>query len=272
MKGAKRPIPLWPAVAVLLLAAGCSTTPTPPPAPHSAEGAPESAAEIYAQLGLEYMKRGTLDLALVKFRRSLQLNPKLPSAHLYIAQLYGQLGESEAADSHYREALSLDPSYSAAHNNYGVFLCREKRFPEAEEHLLKAVKDPLYRNRDEAYENLGLCALLIPDKAKAEGYFLQALNLNAALPKSLLAMAQLSFDAGQYAQSRGYLRRHLEVAKPSPASLGLAIQVERQMGDKNAEASYTLLLKRKFPDSEEARQLVSAERQSSSSGRHGEER
>ena len=52
--------------------------------------------------------------------------------------------------------------------------------------------------------------------------------------------------------ARAYLQRFLEVSKHTAASLWMGIRIERQLGDKDAIASYKLALRNNFPDSNEA--------------------
>ena len=68
-------------------------------------------------------------------------------------------------------------------------------------------------------------------------------------------MAQISFDQQKYAVSRKYFYQYLENARHTPASLWIGILLENQSGNKNRVASYVVLLKGKYPDSEEAELL-----------------
>jgi len=245
---------MWIVVLAALLLAGCNQVRTRDP-----EGVPTTAGEINASLGLSYMQQGKNDVAMAKLKRALEVEPDLPEAHHYIAVLYERLGQIELAEKHYQRALRLDGQNAGLQNNYGTFMCNQSRFADAEQHFLAALKDPLYKTPDQTYENLGLCALRSGDKPKADGYLRKALQLNPKLPKSLFQMAALEFEAERHLQVRAYLQRYLAVAAHSPETLWLGIRNERILGDKNAVASYALLLKRKFPDSEEARLLSESE-------------
>ena len=219
------------------------------------------AADNNVQLGIAYMNKGQLEVALGKLRRALEQDPDLPSAHNAIAILYTRLGEMDQADRHYREALELDDSDSSAHNNYGLFLCDRKRYREAESHFMAAVKNPLYRT-PLAFTNAGICVNRIPDRAGAERYFRRALELNPVYPAPLYQMARLSYEDRHYLQARGYLQRYQAVARHTAETLWLGVIVERQLGDKNAVSSYGLKLKANFPDSEETRKYREIERDS----------
>jgi len=213
------------------------------------------AADINVQLGLSYMQRGNYEIALEKLEKALQQNPNLPSAHNAIALLFQRLGESDKAEKHFKESVLRDPRYSEAQNNYGVFLCEQKHYEAAVQRFLEATKNPLYESKAQALENAGTCANRIPDQTLAEHYFLQALQLNPHLSKSLLQMAKLRFLNVEYEQALSYIQRYQQVANWVPSALYTAIQIGNKLNDQDAVSSYALLLRGKFPDSDEA-QLV----------------
>lgn len=208
------------------------------------------------ELGILYMREGKKAVALEMLQKSISQDPDLAEAHNAIAVLYENLGETDKADEHFRRAISLDPKDSQAHNNYGGFLCRNQRWADAEDHFLKAAANPLYETPEVAYTNAGICANTAKDTAKAEQYWRKALELNPRFPAALLYMARTSVNQKDYMRSRAYLQRMHEVVRPNAESLWLGIQTERALGDRNAEASYTMLLKNGFPDSPQAKQLA----------------
>lgn len=209
------------------------------------------AAEINMRLGLNYMQRGDYEFALEKLEKALQQDPNLPSAHNTIALLYQRLREEEKAEYHFKKAVDLAPEYSEAQNNYGAFLCQQQRYAEAEEKFLIAVENPLYQSAAQAYENAGLCAMQQDDVTKAEGYFRRALQIEPTLSKSLLRMAEISYEQQNYLQARGYVQRFHDAATWTARALLLGIKTESKLGDDDAVASYILILRSRFPDSDE---------------------
>lgn len=212
----------------------------------------EKAAKANAELGLRYMLQGKNDIALEKLQRALSYDDESAAAHHYMAELYRRLGEQDKADEHYREAIDSEPENPSIHNNYGVFLCETGRYDDAEDEFLEVVKNPVYTGRAATYENLGLCLRQGKENKRAENYFRKALDINPRLPKSLAAMAELSYEEDNMLSARAYLQRFSAVARHTPQTLWLGIRVERNLGDRDAVASYGMLLKNKFPESEEA--------------------
>lgn len=214
---------------------------------------PAKAAEINSQLGLRYMMQGNYERAMEKLEHALTFDEDYGPAHHYLGELYRRVGRPTDAEEHFRKALEQTPDEPSLLNNFGVFLCGEGKYREAEKSFLHVLENPVYQPRAQVYENLGLCMHREPDLKKAEAYLRRALALNPKLPKSLLGMAELSYQSDRHLSARGYLQRYLEVARHSPESLWLGIRVERILGDQNALASYSMLLKNSYPDSEQAR-------------------
>jgi type IV pilus assembly protein PilF len=240
-------------VAAVVLTA-CSS-----PEPKNAADGQNDPAKANANLGLAYMERGEYQVALTKLKKALEINPDLPQAHHYIAEVYQNLGNTGLAEQHFERAVSLDGSDPALQNNYAIFLCRQGRYKEALRHFKRAFDNDNYSAKDQAYENAGLCALRIPDNDKAEEYFRHALDVNARRPESLYQMAELEYNGGRYLQARAFLERLHEAANYSAQSLMLGIQVERKLGDQHTVDQYTQRLKKDFPQSKETKLLMESQ-------------
>ena len=216
----------------------------------------QKAAEINIQLGVRYIGQGEYKLADEKLRRALKQDPKSATANWVFALLQERLGENEVAEKHFRKAISLDPKDSKAHNNYGTFLCKQDRVPEAEKEFLRAVENPLYSEASSAYANAGNCLLKVSDKVKAEEYFRKSLERNAAERSALYQMGVISFEREEYEQASFYFQRYESVAKHNSQSLWFAYQTEVSLGNQVKADDYAYQLKRLFPASQEARLLA----------------
>lgn len=244
------------ALAALLALAGCATVP-------ENAGDEEKSARINTQLGIAYMRQNQLEQAHEKLTKALRQDPGLAEAHGAIAVLYERMRELDKAEEHHQRAVDLAPQESATLNNYGRFLCARQKYERADAYFKRAADNPLYRNPEVPLSNAAACALAAGHENKAEQYFLRALQANPRFAPALLKMADLRQSAGHSLSARGFYQRYLAVAPQTPESLWLGIQIERALGDRSAADSYALLLKGKFPDSDEARRLIQAE------ARHG---
>lgn len=211
-------------------------------------------------LGLNYMRQGNYELALEKLQRAVQQSPELPEAHSAIALVYGRLGEALDADRHYRRALQLSPADPDIQNNYGVFLCGQKRYDEAEQFFLRAAESPRYRTPEAAWTNAGVCVRNVPAPEKAERYLRMALASNSRFPDALWQMADLSFERGHLMQARAFLERRLEAAAATPDALWLGVRMEQSLGHAEVAQSYAARLKSEFPTSVQTRYLLELEK------------
>jgi type IV pilus assembly protein PilF len=166
-----------------------------------------------------------------------------------------RLKNDAKAEKYFSHAVSEDPHNSDARNSYGAFLCERGRLDEADEQFRAAIKNPLYKTPEQASLNAGICRLKKPDKNAAAAYFRIVLRYNPRQPQALLELARFSFETGETLSARGFMQRYFEVAADTPESLLLGFRIERVLGAKDAQASYALRLRGKFPESAEAKQL-----------------
>ncbi len=240
-----------------LLLAACISTTTGRVSPTPSDS---DAAQANAALGLNYMQQGNYELALEKLQRAISQDPGMAEAHTTIALLYSRLGDPGKSDQHYRKALQLSPGDPLIQNNYGVFLCGQNRFEEAENFFLRAAGNARYRTPEAALTNAGVCARKIPAAEKAEGYFRQAISRNSQFPEALWQMADLSFERGHLLQARAFLERHMDAASATPEALWLGVRMEQSLGHDDVARSYASRLKSEFPASVQTRYLLEMER------------
>jgi type IV pilus assembly protein PilF len=238
-------------VTMLAVLSGCAS---------EAERREEAAAltrrvEIHTQLGATYLTRNQLDVAKQELERALELDSDFSQAHNIMALLQIRLRDDDKAEYHFRRAIGEMSDNSDARNNYAVFLCERARYDEADEQFRAALRNPMYRNPEQANLNAGICRLKKADKRAAIDYFRAALKENPRLAPALLHMARLSLEAGGALSARGFMQRFFEVSKDSPEALLLAFRIERALGAKDAQASYAVRLRGKYPESAEAKQL-----------------
>lgn len=215
----------------------------------------EEIATANLNLGVAYMQQGHYQLALEKLNRARIAKPDFAPTYNALGLLYQRLGETAEAEKYFKHAIHLNPADSSALNNYGLFLCQNARYEEAEQSFLQSAHNPLYQTPEIALANAGTCALNNGQPEVAENYFKQALSKNPDISPALIQLAELSCDRYNYQEARDYLHRYLKLKRHTPRSLWVGIRIERELGDKNALASYELLLRNKFSGSKEAQLL-----------------
>ena len=242
---------------VLLLLQGCSAIESI----KASEEKDHRIAKTHVDLGIGYLKQGKFDEALVKLKKAVDAEPSYAPGHSAIAIVYERLEKYELADEHYREAINLSPENGGLYNNYGVFLCGQKKFKKAEEFFLKAIATPRYPTPELAYENAGVCERKSPDSdiKKVEEYLQKALQRNPNLPLALLNMAFVRFDQENFLSARGFLQRYESVSRHTAESLWLGVLVERKLKNKDAVQDYAKQLQTDFPKSEQFKLLLNSQ-------------
>ncbi|MFP5404525.1 MAG: type IV pilus biogenesis/stability protein PilW [Gammaproteobacteria bacterium] len=212
-------------------------------------------ARVFTELAVAYYARGSYKISLEELRKAISADNRFGPAYNVYGLIYMELAEDKLAEENFRRAIELDRSDSEARNNYGWFLCTRGRHDEGLEQFTQALRNPLYASPEQAMANAGLCAELKGDLALAEANLQRALKLQPDNPGTLIKLAGMRFRQGQLAEAQRLLGRHAELAPPTAESLWLGVRVERRLGDREQEAAYGLQLRKRFPDSPEARRL-----------------
>ncbi len=233
-------------LSVILILASCTTT--------RVQNL-EQASKLNAQLGLAYLMKGWNEQALSKLKKAVKQNPDNGKAYLYIAELYRRIDERERADRYFQKALDVAPDDSSISNNYGAFLCTDKKYKEAFKYFDKALGNPVYADRSKVFENIGVCAEEQGNIKIARDNYIQAIKINPNLATSLLSVALLDFDAGNIGSAAKYLKFYNRVGHDSAASLWLGVLIAKKQGEVRALRNLSWSLANKFPQSKEAKLL-----------------
>ena len=243
--------------AVLLSALVCgmtacvsTTTGDPPPEPDVAD-----AATANFQLGVRYFQNGNYELAKDRLEGSLKLDPKRAVVWSTLGATYEMLGNVRLAEESHDKAIQLAPRNFDVQNAYAVFLCRQKRYDDAETQLDRSIKAATNDNPEIMLTNAGVCMMQKPDYEKAEEYFRQALERRPTYSEALLQMTVLKHSVGDDLGARAFLQRYRTSNKDNAGVLYLCALIEGELGDERARAECTERLLEDFPRSAEAKKL-----------------
>jgi type IV pilus assembly protein PilF len=260
-----QPLRLAALALLVLFAAGCAQQPLRDAPSDGATGnlgsplAQSSPADVYIELSAAYLQEEQFSEAFKNAKKAVIVDPRSSNAQYVLALVNQRLGQLEQAEEAYRKAVQLDPRNPAALNAYGSFLCDRQRYEDADGYFRRALQNPLYNTPWLALHNAGRCNEMAGDFVAAERDYRAALQINPRFGPSLLGMAQMSFRDENFLSARAYLQRYAEVAEHTAESLWLGIRTERQLGDQDLVATYSLKLKARFPDSEQAKYLQTIE-------------
>lgn len=209
------------------------------------------AALLNIEMGQSYLMQGQVSRAKQKFVHALELKPKLPEAHSAIGYFYETVGDFEEAETHHTQAIRYGGDKGRYYNNYGTFLCRQRRFKEADRAFNNALKDKQYIKTAEVYENAGLCSLQQPDIDKAYVYLKTAIRNDPHRSLAILELANIELNRQNLTVALYYLQLFKQTSQPTAKSLWLSIQIYKQLGKRDELASAALQLKSLYSDTKE---------------------
>ncbi|HTF98819.1 MAG TPA: type IV pilus biogenesis/stability protein PilW [Cellvibrio sp.] len=207
--------------------------------------------ELHIQLAQGYIDRGNRESARHHLRKAAEISKDSPEATETLARLYQLEGESKLAEDTFKKAIKSKKNFTLARNNFGVFLFSAKRYEEALEQFEMAASDLDYDGRAAALVNVGRTALLLGKNDRAKAAFEHASVLDRSSADAHIELADINFQAKEYAKAKDHLDRFQSTGQQSPRALLLGIRLERIFGNKDKEASYLLVLKNRFPYSKE---------------------
>ena len=249
-------------LAAMLLLAGCVAQPTDggsgvTSSPVDSES--RQRARAFTDLAGAYFNRAQYKIALDELRKAITADNQFGPAYNVYGLIYMELAEDKLAEENFRRAIELDRNDSDARNNFGWFLCARGRYDEGLGQFSAAIRNPLYARPEQAMSNAGLCAEKKGDLALAEANLSKSLKLQPDNANTILKMAGLSFRQNRLMEAQRLLGRHAELAPATAESLWLGVRLERKLGDRTQEAAYGLQLRKRFADSNEARQLLAGQ-------------
>lgn len=208
-------------------------------------------------LGMGYLKMGNTEQAKINLEKAKRFAPNLTQVYTAFAHYYDTVGEPDLSSQSYEKALAINPDDPDTLNNYGVFLCRQKRYNEAEKYILEAIAIPSYILVSQSYENLALCQLKAANFVKAELYFDKSILHSPSRSSSLLQMARLQYIKSDYENAQLYIQRYEKASRRfAPNALALAYKVNEKMHRERVAKNYAGMLVKLFPNSYETKQYL----------------
>ena len=193
-----------------------TTTGSAKPEPDMAD-----AATANFQLGVRYFQNGNYDLARDRLEQSSSWTRNAPSCGRRSARRMKCSKTFGSPRKHTTRRSASRRSDFDVQNAYAVFLCRQKRYDDAEIQLDRSIKAATNDNPEIMMTNAGVCMMQKPDYPKAEEYFRQALERRPSYAEALLQMAVLKHAVDDDLGARAFLQRYRTSNKDSPGVLYL---------------------------------------------------
>jgi Flp pilus assembly protein TadD len=168
-------------------------------------------AGIHLQLGRVLAAQSKKDDAITEIQIALKLAPADSEAQRELADLYASAGKNDLAENTYRALVTTQPKDAELHRGLGQALLRQKKFPEAQQEFLTALR--LKRDSPDVYVDLAFAA----SENKNYELTIRALNgrtlLNAELPAICFFLRASAYDhLRDYKQAAVDYHHFLDVA------------------------------------------------------------
>ena len=149
-------------------------------------------AGIHLQLGRVLAAEGKKDDAIAEIQIAAKLAPADADTQRELADLYSSAGKNDLAEGAYRALVATQPKDPELHRGLGRALLLQKKFPEAEQEFLMAVR--LKRDWPDVYVDLAFAA----NENKNYELTIRALNgrtmLNAEMPAICFFLRATAYD------------------------------------------------------------------------------
>jgi type IV pilus assembly protein PilF len=256
--------PLWRGLAWLAVAAaalaGCAARPPADDPQEIRTASDQTDAEKRARVRLElagaYFGRGQATIALDEVKLALAAKPDLAPAYSLRGLIYASLDEPRLAEDSFQRALQLAPRDADTMQNFGWFLCQQRRFAEADAQFERALAQPHYRDGSRTLLAQGVCQARNNQMADAERTLLRSYELDPTNPVTAYNLSDVLYRRGEYERARFYIGRvNAQPDLSSAQTLWLAARIEQRLGNSGAAQSFGRQLRDRFPQSPEALQF-----------------
>jgi type IV pilus assembly protein PilF len=211
-------------------------------------------ARVRLELAAAYFARGQMNVALDEVKLALAADPTLGPAFNLRGLIYSNLGENQLAEDSFRRAMSLNPRDGDTLHNFGWYLCRERRYAEANDLFERAINEPRYREMVRTLLAQGVCQARAGQYPLAERTLTRAYELDAANPATAFNLAEVLLRRGELERARYYIRRvNAQPDFANAESLWLAARIEHRLGNAAGANDFANQLRSRFPQSPEAR-------------------
>lgn len=164
--------------------------------------------------GKQAFEAGQLDSAIQHFRWATQIQPAAPAAHRALGHARVEAGQATAAESAYRQALSLESDNVETLNNLAELTFRRDAYQKTVDYSLRALEVQEAPQRA-IVERLAYAYVALGDFANAASHFEQALTLTNDL-QVRTDYALVLFNQGKYQAARSRLEALTQQEQPAP--------------------------------------------------------
>ena len=220
-------------------------------------------AQARTALAGQYINQRQLDAAKRQLDEAIEAQPNYAPAYDMMGNLLkieGSPSNIANAEKYFKKAISLDPDFIQARNNYGVYLSELGRHQEAIEQFNIAGSTLGYHNRAGALENLGLTYLKMNNPKAAEMAFNKAIETESATVTAKMEMIDILIGRHESLKAKAYFNDLKTMAQlhnqPMPSRLlSQGVRLGILQNDRQEIQRLSSQLLSQHPLSDEAKQL-----------------
>ena len=254
---------LWGVLTAVLLAACVVPPPAPAAAPAqsgesrdritaSDESESSKRARVRLELAAAYFGRGQLETALDQVKLALIAEPNLGEAHNLRGLIYASLGDGPLAEGSFRRALQINARDTDTMQNFGWYLCQQKRYSEANEQFNLALAVPQYRDIARTLLTQGVCNAFAGNLPAAERSLVRSYEMDPGNPATAVNLSEVLYRMGELERARVFIRRVNSLNDVASAqTLWLAARIEKRMGNQTELEEIGKRLRSRFPQARE---------------------
>ena len=191
---------------------------------------PRHSGALY-NLGNLYKEQGRLKEALGFYQKALDVNPRMADAYLNMGVIYGRQGEKALEKSFYQKALEVDPRNGRAYFNLGFLEEAAENLPGALDLYQKSVAlDPA---NAEGYYNMGNIYARLNNTEEAISSYLKAVDQDSRHMNALVNLSILSFQEGDFEDAVKYCDEAVLLGYDAPEGYLNALAPYRKTGAGN---------------------------------------
>ncbi|MFG5410812.1 type IV pilus biogenesis/stability protein PilW [Piscinibacter sakaiensis] len=210
-------------------------------------------ARVRLELATAYFSRGQMTTALDEVKQSIAADPTIAAAFNLRGLIYANLGDHALAEDSFQRALAIDRADADTMQNYGWYLCQQRRYDEAERLFRQAMDVPRYADTARTLMTKGICQARAGQLATAEATLGRAYELDAGNPVIAVNLSEVLYRRGQYERARFIMRRvNAQTDVSNAQTLWLAARIEQKLGNGPQVQLLGEQLRGRFPNAPEA--------------------
>jgi tetratricopeptide (TPR) repeat protein len=178
-----------------------------------------STPQLHVLLGRAYRETGYLDEAIREFKKAIEMDPRYPRVHYYLALVYLAQGEKEripTARALFEQELTIEPNEFFSTYFLGVIHLEDRNFPAAEDYLKKALRlqpdnpDPLLY-LGQVYFETSRPQLAVESLKRSIDLTTNPARNNYQVSKAHSMMGQILIKTGKQGEGEAELKRSQEL-------------------------------------------------------------